>query len=278
MNSSCRSIYVFAYGSNLNFGDLNNHEISLKSTVQNVHRAILFGYELAFTRRSKRRGCGVLDVRQKSYAVAVGALIKVTKEELDELDDKEGVDVKAYQREEVDVWDMERREFCKAYVYTVVDPKPYVEPNNDYVGIVREGYRCFGLPEVILDAAVDNKPFSMSEFFQWLLRGGAIGSRLQYGGAFTHREDWGGEHFVIGTKRRDLQEGEDIAYIQRNREECRRLVDFMYFMKQFAYTEDDPMRYRYVIGMLGVTCHEYANASYVVLCEKLIARAVELLK
>lgn len=276
MNQPPRRIVV-AYGSNLNFEDLAKIA-DIHIDTKSVHRGILFGYRLAFTRRSENRQGGVLDIVQAKNSAVPVIIFSVDWKDYPKLASKEGVSSGCYKETELCLWDMDSCKFCTAIGFQVMTPETYVEPSSDYVGIVREGYRRFGFPEAVLDAAVDNKPFPMQEFFQWLLKGGAIGSSLGQGGAFTHREDWGGEHFVISPTPRSPRDRDDIAYIQRNREECRRLVDFMYFMKQFAYTKDDPMTYRYVIGMLGETCSEYAEASYAVLCEKLIARAVELLK
>ena len=257
MNQPLQRTYVAVYAPNIE--NLVNKVCSW--TVRETSCGILSGFRLA----SK----GIARDQNSSIPVA---LFRITLSEKEAL---KGILPEGYQISEVKVLQIKRRSFCKAYViHPVEKSETHFEPSQDEVSCI-QGWLCTRFPEVNLGIALVGHGNLLDLCYHNIFKSVLLGEARR---SLRERTTWGGEHFVISPMPRSPRDRDDIAYIQRNPEECQNLVDFMYFMKHFAYTEDDPMRYRYVIGMLGETCSEYANAPYTVLCEKLIARATELLK
>ena len=151
------SNFYFAYGSNLNLKDLREFEKrnginEKKSFVDsiNILDEIFFlpDYQLQFPVYSKGREGGVLDVTPKTGHVVAGKLFEVNNCDL--LDMKEG-SPNFYKRISITVIDENGKTFDgSTYVVTTLSDEEkleYVKPNQDYVQIVSDGYKEFGISQ-----------------------------------------------------------------------------------------------------------------------------------
>ena len=146
------SNFYFAYGSNLNLKDLREYEKrnavnEKKSFVDsiNILDEIFFlpDYQLQFPVYSKGREGGVLDVTPKVGHVVAGKLFEVDNWDL--LNAKEG-STNFYKRISITVIDENGKTFdAFTYVVNSKNKKEYVKPNQNYVKIVSEGYKEFGI-------------------------------------------------------------------------------------------------------------------------------------
>lgn len=177
----------FAYGSNLNIGDLGRwcERMGRSAALSGRGRAaFLPDHELVFDYLSYSRNGGVLDVRADVGKVTPGALFEVTEEDLRTLDLKEGVPL-IYQRAEKRVLFADGREI-QAIVYEVTpayrSAEP-VQPSEAYVAIVAEGLAEFGQDDRMLRAAALGQPtpFLVTGLFVYgtLLRGGSRHGQLE---------------------------------------------------------------------------------------------------
>jgi len=146
------SNFYFAYGSNLNLKDLREYEKrnavnEKKSFVDsiNILDEIFFlpDYQLQFPVYSKGREGGVLDVTPKVGHVVAGKLFEVDNWDL--LNAKEG-SPNFYKRISITVIDENGKTFdAFTYVVNSKNKKEYVKPNQNYVKIVSDGYKEFGI-------------------------------------------------------------------------------------------------------------------------------------
>ena len=146
------SNFYFAYGSNLNLKDLREYEKrnavnEKKSFVDsiNILDEIFFlpDYQLQFPVYSKGREGGVLDVTPKVGHVVAGKLFEVDNWDL--LNAKEG-SPNFYKRISITVIDENGKTFdAFTYVVNSKNKKEYVKPNQNYVKVVSEGYKEFGI-------------------------------------------------------------------------------------------------------------------------------------
>ena len=144
----------FAYGSNLNLGDLSRYERENTANLEklfedttNILDGIFFlpDYQLQFPLRSPSRGAGVLDVTPKLGHAVAGKLFEV--ENWDLLNKKEGAP-NFYEKIEVTVIDESGKTFdAFTYVVSSKSKVEYVKPNQDYVQIVSDGYAEFGISQ-----------------------------------------------------------------------------------------------------------------------------------
>lgn len=145
----------FAYGSNLCLDDWhdwcggNGYDVGL---LQPVAVARLPGRRLAFTRYSKVRSGGVLDIRPCERSVVHGVLFRVAPDGWLALDAKEGAP-HAYRRIELAVIAADGKEL-RAVTYEVCAPVPFVQPTDHYVAVVRRGLSAFDLPTAALEHAL----------------------------------------------------------------------------------------------------------------------------
>ena len=145
----------FGYGSNLNLKDLRRYEgekfpnkkKSFEETT-NILDGIFFlpDYQLQFPVKSPSRKAGVLDVTPKLGHAVAGKLFEV--EDWALLDKKEGVLSNFYKKIPVTVIDENGKTFdAFTYVVSSKSKVEYVKPNQDYVGIVSDGYKEFGISQ-----------------------------------------------------------------------------------------------------------------------------------
>jgi len=142
----------FAYGSNLNLKDLREFEKrnginAKKSFVDsiNISDGIFFlpDYQLQFPVYSKGREGGVLDVTPKTGHAVAGKLFEV--ENWDLLDFKEG-SPNFYKKISITVIDESGKTFdAFTYVVSSKNKKDFVKPNQNYVKVVSDGYKEFGI-------------------------------------------------------------------------------------------------------------------------------------
>jgi len=144
----------FGYGSNLNRKDLRKwkkeHEWDEKKSFvdsSNTFDGIFFllDYQLQFPVKSPSRNAGVLDVTPKLGHAVVGKLFEV--ENWDLLDAKEGAP-NFYKKISITVIDENGKTFdASTYVVNSKNKVKYVKPNQDYVQIISDGYKEFGISE-----------------------------------------------------------------------------------------------------------------------------------
>ena len=203
MHSTNHTLYYFAYGSNLNIDDLaawtqrTGNELTLDT--KNTRKAFLPDYRLAFTRYSRNRQGGVLDVVADKGHVVPGVLFPIREEQLTVLDQKEGAP-NAYRRLPCRVVDMRGR-VVEAVTYEVVEKQNFVRPHDNYVDIVRRGYTYFHvIPTSMLDDAVADKPHALPVFVYGTLKRGFSRhqSMLEHGGAFMGNGETAAQMFDTG--------------------------------------------------------------------------------
>ncbi|MCR4666799.1 MAG: gamma-glutamylcyclotransferase [Desulfovibrio sp.] len=169
-------LHYFAYGSNLDLADLAawcaSRSRCLALDKNKAERAFLPDYCLAFTRKSETRKGGVLDVVPKNGCGVWGVIFPVAERDLKLLDLKEGAPG-AYRRVRVTVM-LEDGRCIEAVTYEVVCKKNFVEPNSEYVKIVRNGYAAFNLPLEQLEDAVSNVRELLPLFVYGTLRRGFL--------------------------------------------------------------------------------------------------------
>ncbi|SEB24917.1 gamma-glutamylcyclotransferase family protein [Variovorax sp. YR216] len=135
----------FAYGSNM-----SHDQISARCPSQRfICVAELPGYQLAFTRYSPKRRCGVADIVVAPGESVWGALFEMSAEDLAALDRHEGAHLSppAYVRTQVRVSTPDGGSL-EAITYEVFD-KSRVEhaPSAHYLGLIVEGARKWNLPD-----------------------------------------------------------------------------------------------------------------------------------
>lgn len=139
-----RDLPYFAYGSNLNLGQM---QIRCKFA-RDIGAATLDDYELIFN--------GVADIRPASGRKVLGGLWQITNRCLEALDRYEGFP-HLYRRELITVLD-EAGEYVPAFVYVMNGDHHRSRvsmPSQFYFDCIREGYKDFGLPERLLWEAYD---------------------------------------------------------------------------------------------------------------------------
>ncbi len=159
--------YYFAYGSNLSARDWGRwrRERNLPERLIRARvPAWLPDHELRFHYFSRSRGGGALDVAPRRGCLVPGLLFRVQRRGLRALDRKEGAP-NYYERVHVDVIaEVPGRppRLVRALTYRVRPERRldrHVPPTEDYVEVVREGYRKRRLGDTaMLDAAARGGP------------------------------------------------------------------------------------------------------------------------
>lgn len=139
----------FAYGSNMSHDQIRERCPSHKF----LCAAELRDYELAFTRFSKNRQCGVADVVKAEGHSVWGAVFEMSEADLLELDRHEGAHFKspAYVRVPVQVFPSEGPPL-DAFTYEVFKKSTAGHaPSAEYLGLILEGARKSELPQAYQD-------------------------------------------------------------------------------------------------------------------------------
>ena len=140
----------FAYGSNMSPVQMRARCPSHRF----VCAAELPGYKLAFTRYSRKRGCGVADVVPAPGQSVWGAVFQVSGEDLAALDRHEGADLSppAYVRVPVRVIATDGRRL-DAITFEVFDKATFEHaPSVEYLGLIVDGARTWCLPAAYREA------------------------------------------------------------------------------------------------------------------------------
>lgn len=125
--------FYFAYGSNMSLAQMCEGCPS----AQLIGPALLRGYRLAFTRRSKVTfpGSGVADIVADPELVVWGAVFELSEDDVRALDRREGAG-RAYERLEVDVqhWRDGTQHTYRCNTYAVIDKAtPEIRPSPEYI-------------------------------------------------------------------------------------------------------------------------------------------------
>ncbi len=151
---------VFAYGSNLHMDDLARYAREHgfpPPALTPLHAAWLPNRRLSFGYRSRTRGGGCLDVRPAPGRRAPGFVFRALDDStLALIDHKEG-HPDWYRRLPTEATWAEGRVEVLAWEVTPARRIPHLAPSEHYVGLVREGYRRFGLPLAELESALSER-------------------------------------------------------------------------------------------------------------------------
>ncbi len=146
----------FAYGSNLNLDDWRARvREEAREGLVPLHKAVLPGYELAFDYHSQSRNGGALNVRPRHGRAVEGMVFAVTECAWAELDRKEGAP-NCYERIPVLVLEPDGNEM-EVITYQVCEERRlasgWMKPTDEYLDIVRAGYKHWKLDVTELEAA-----------------------------------------------------------------------------------------------------------------------------
>ena len=117
-----------------------------------VNVAALFDFRLAFTRKSKNRGCGVADIVSSADSKVWGVIFRIDETDVGKLDASEGYvpgrATNAYRRIETRVFaDANRDKPMTVWTYEVIDKSEVFKPNDEYKALLVEGARYWHLPD-----------------------------------------------------------------------------------------------------------------------------------
>jgi gamma-glutamylcyclotransferase (GGCT)/AIG2-like uncharacterized protein YtfP len=139
----------FAYGSNLDWAQMRQRCPSARF----VCAAKLPGHQLAFTRRSTDRSCGVADVIPDANAEVWGAVFEFDERDVGSLDSSEGfvpgraLAANSYTRDERQVFrDGNLHEPLTVWIYFAQRQNNPPRPNAAYKNLILEGARYWHLP------------------------------------------------------------------------------------------------------------------------------------
>ena len=152
---------IVAFGSNTNLEDFNRYALANGYPAGCVKFARLVDapdHKLAFTKYSKNRGGGVLDLLHSVGHVTTVALFYANETGLEVLRRKEGVP-RHYVEKKITVIDAGGGEI-QAITYVVADDKRerFVRPSEEYLKVCREGFQKLGIYTAELEAAAEDKP------------------------------------------------------------------------------------------------------------------------
>lgn len=152
---------IVAFGSNTNLEDFNRYALANGYPAGCVKFARLVDapdHKLAFTKYSKRRGGGVLDLLHSVGHVTTVALFYANETGLEVLRRKEGVP-RNYVEKKITVIDAGGGEI-QAITYVVAEDKreSFVRPSEEYLKVCREGFQKLGIYTAELEAAAEDKP------------------------------------------------------------------------------------------------------------------------
>ncbi len=139
---------TFAYGSNMNWNQMRER----CSSSRFLGIAALLDYELAFTRKSVKRGCGVVDVVSEVGTQVWGVVYEISDFDVAKLDTMEGFRLgrvkNSYCRRECLVFlNGEDQRPLKASVYFGDLQPNQPRPNVAYKNLILVGARHWHLPE-----------------------------------------------------------------------------------------------------------------------------------
>ena len=151
----------FAYGSNLDLQDWHRwcrRKGYREELLQPLFKAFLPDRALAFAKWSRTRECGVLDIRPATGHLVEGVVFAVKGDGWDALGRKEGAP-RAYQAIDIEALTFDGMAHpVRTFEVVPGQRQQFVAPNDDYLRIVGDGYRAFGMATEALDAAAIDAP------------------------------------------------------------------------------------------------------------------------
>lgn len=161
---------IVAFGSNTNLDDLDDYAISNgypAGCIQFSRVVWAPDHKLAFTKYSRNRGGGVLDLLHSIGHLTPVALFYANETGLELLKQKEGVP-KHYIENEITVIDEVGNEI-QALTFVVAPEKKekFVRPSEDYLRICKEGFEQLGINAYELMAAATNTEVEPPALFSY---------------------------------------------------------------------------------------------------------------
>lgn len=152
MSDSGQPHLVFAYGSNLSFNQMRSRCPDARMSFQ----ATLPHYRLGFTRKSKKRGCGVAGLVRDGGRVVWGGVYALSDEDLRALDEIEGFnpdrEINGYSRRLATVNRTgDPHDLVDVFVYFDTPQTNPPRPNAEYKRLIVDGARAWKLPESYLN-------------------------------------------------------------------------------------------------------------------------------
>jgi gamma-glutamylcyclotransferase (GGCT)/AIG2-like uncharacterized protein YtfP len=142
-------VLYFAYGSNLDWAQMRQRCPSARF----VCVAKLPGHKLAFTHKSRDRGCGVADVIPDANAEVWGAVYQIDERDIGSLDGSEGYSPgralaqNSYNRKEQHVFsDGDSKKPLATWIYIAQRQENPHLPNAAYKNLIVEGAKFWHLP------------------------------------------------------------------------------------------------------------------------------------
>lgn len=136
----------FAYGSNLNAQQMS---VRCPQAVP-VQKGYLRDYNIAFTRWSKNRNCGVADVVPELGQKVWGLVWNLPTENLEMLDSHEG-HPKHYKRQLHEIFFLDGSSI-QAWVYEVNKKQSFCQPSKEYVDTILSEGKALSFPEKYLES------------------------------------------------------------------------------------------------------------------------------
>lgn len=143
--------FYFAYGSSLLRAQMERRLMGNKP----VTRAYLKGYRLAFMGNSTERKGPVVNLLPDPTHFVPGTLYELNEVMIQYLDRAEACEKGIYKKLDVTVEKDDKSQVSAAcYQLAAADP-PFGNPNLGYLLQVKQGYKEWGLPEEVLEEAVE---------------------------------------------------------------------------------------------------------------------------
>ena len=134
---------IFAYGSNMDCAQMRERCPSTKF----VCIASFKDHQLAFTRKSRNRGCGVADVVSSHGKTVWGVVFDISENDLLTLDRNEGVNSNSYvRRTETIFQNGDESKLLNVFIYFAVPQDNPPLPNQEYKGLIVSGAKFWNLP------------------------------------------------------------------------------------------------------------------------------------
>ncbi len=132
-------MYYFAYGSNLNHKQMQERCPESRA----ISTATLPNYKLVFIGWSRQWRGGIASIKSARGQKVLGAIYEISERDLRRLDKYEGYP-DTYQRIKVTVFDDDNQP-VEAVTYIKSGQIEETAPSKDYLAIVQQGYRDWGL-------------------------------------------------------------------------------------------------------------------------------------
>ena len=129
-------MYYFAYGSNLNRNQMKERCPDSKP----LFTATLPNYKLVFEGWSRIRHGGIANIRLFRGEKVRGAVYEVTEQDMSKLDRQES----QYKRLKITVFDEDGESF-EAVTYIKSNQEEETKPSEEYLSVIRQGYKDWRL-------------------------------------------------------------------------------------------------------------------------------------